>query len=178
MFTQSSRRAIGVVAIGALGLVGVGSAQDMRSSGSDVMTQLLAEVRALRTEITRTAGASMRMQLLIGRLSLQEQRIDVLNRHATEVQARLAAAMRMRQETVDQLTIMQTGAVPGDELRSIEDGIGPFRNRLSEQEQQERVLQAQLAELSSTILMEQGRWKEFNGQLELLERALPTSAQH
>ena len=53
-------------------------AQGARPEPSD-MAALLAEVKGLRAEINEAASGSMRMQLLVARLSLQEQRITALS---------------------------------------------------------------------------------------------------
>ena len=42
------------------------------------MEELLAEVRSLRSEIRRASDTSIRAQLLVARLQVQEQRINTL----------------------------------------------------------------------------------------------------
>lgn len=43
---------------------------------ADVLTQLLTEVRGLRAAMEHMASSGPRVQLALGRLQLQEQRID------------------------------------------------------------------------------------------------------
>ena len=88
-------RAIGVGGVSVVALVGVVSAQAMRTAGTDGMDQLLSEVRGLRAELTQATGTSMRMQLLLARLSLQEQRITVLSRQSSELQQQLTTVARI-----------------------------------------------------------------------------------
>src|SRR4029077_13444243 len=47
---------------------------------------LLTEVRALRAELNQAAGASIRTQLLVARLTLQEQRINTISKQLADVQ--------------------------------------------------------------------------------------------
>jgi TonB family protein len=61
-------------------------AQAPQGSPEPDVPELLVEVRALRAEVNRAAGASMRMQLLLARLTLQEQRITSLGRQTAEAQ--------------------------------------------------------------------------------------------
>ena len=70
------------------------SAQAARPPEPLAVNELLAEVRGLRAEINQAAGSSLRMQLLIGRLQLQEQRTFTVAKQLTDVQDRLAAARR------------------------------------------------------------------------------------
>jgi len=62
------------------------------------LDDLLSEMRGLRADLAQTGSASMRMQLLTARLTLQEQRIAVLSHQRADLLARLAAAERERVE--------------------------------------------------------------------------------
>src|ERR1051325_6702667 len=72
----------------------VASAQADRRAAT--LDDLLIEIRGLRADLGQAASASMRMQLLVARLSLQEQRITVLSRQLTDVQSQLGTAVRER----------------------------------------------------------------------------------
>jgi chromosome segregation ATPase len=180
MMTQSLWRAIGIAVVTAVALVGVAYAQAGRSSGADGMDQLLSEVRALRAELKQASAASMRMQLLVARLSLQEQRIAALSRQSTDLQEQLATATQERSSTAEQLSRMtqalQGAVVPTEQQRDMEIEIASFKGRLAEQEQRELRLQTQFDQLSRTIFSEQSRWTEFNQRLDDLERSLPATA--
>jgi hypothetical protein len=176
MVNQSRYRAIGIAVLIAVALAGVVSAQATRNSSSDPMEQLLSEVRGLRAELTQAAGASMRMQLLLARLSLQEQRITTLNRQSSELQQQLTDATRDRSMTVQHLeqltTAIQNNAVPAPAQKDAEYEISALKTRVAEQQQEEQRLQNQFAEISRVIAAEQGRWMEFNSRLDELERSL------
>jgi len=76
-------------------LVGIGSvlfAQGTCPLDGSAQDALVAEVRALRAEINQVAGAGIRMQLLVARLQLQEQRVFTVARQLTDAQNALAAS--------------------------------------------------------------------------------------
>src|SRR3954468_23562844 len=77
----------------------VGSVQARQSVADDGGTALLQEVRAMRGELRDAAANSMRAQLLVARLSLQEQRLTVLHRELVEFRGQLAAGTRDQAET-------------------------------------------------------------------------------
>ena len=68
---------------------------------NDAVAALVVEVRALRTELSQVASASVRSQLLVTRVQLQEQRLMHLDRQRAEVAAKLAEAEKMRATLVD-----------------------------------------------------------------------------
>jgi chromosome segregation ATPase len=160
---------IGVLAVAA-------SAQATRATNADGMDQLLSEVRGLRAEVAQAAGASMRMQLLLARLSLQEQKIAVLNRQASELQRQLTNLSRDRgtnSEHFERLTTaLGSAEIPANERSQVNFEISLLKTRIAEQEQEEQRLQAQAAEVSDVIAAEQGRWMDFNRRLDELERSL------
>ena len=70
---------------------------------SDTSAALLAEVRALRSEIAAAVSASQRAQLLVARVQLQEQRIIYFDRRRAEVAVRVAAAAAQAAEVVSRM---------------------------------------------------------------------------
>ncbi|MCM3878834.1 MAG: hypothetical protein ND807_01885 [Vicinamibacterales bacterium] len=180
MMSQSLSRTMAFAGLGAVALAGVVYAQSARLPNTDGMDQLLTEVRGLRAELSQASAASMRMQLLVARLSLQEQRIAALARQATEVQDHLAGATQEKNATSEQLTrltaALQGASLPADQQREFEFELASSRSRLVEQAQRELRLQTQFDQISATIVSEQSRWTEFNARLDELERALPAPA--
>lgn len=176
MLNRTWYRAIGAAVLIAVALAAVVSAQATRNSSADPMDQLLSEVRGLRAELTQAAGASMRMQLLLARLSLQEQRITTLNRQSSELQQQLTDATRDRSMTVQHLeqltTAIQNNTVPAPAQKDAEYEISALKTRVADQQQEEQRLQNQFAEISRVIAAEQGRWMDFNSRLDELERSL------
>ena len=82
-----------VLAVTAVAAAGAGSAAGTRAQASpDVLGALLVEVRGLRAAMEQMASAGPRVQLALGRLQLQEQRVITLLRQNADVRDRLATA--------------------------------------------------------------------------------------
>lgn len=149
------------------------SAQTERKAAT--LDDLLGEMQGLRADLGRTAHATMRMQLLIARLSLQEQRIAVLANQRADVSARLAAAVRERVEIETRVKNLQN-AIPGASLQQREEIEGALKGEsqlLSQRLEAERQLGLQETDLTGMIESERGRWQDFNVRLDELERSLP-----
>jgi len=83
MFKQRLFRTAGVAGVVLIGIAAVVAGQSARVAPSTTtasLDDLLAEVRELRAEIHQAAGASIRTQLLVARLQLQEQRLNAVFR--------------------------------------------------------------------------------------------------
>src|SRR4051795_1831311 len=70
-----------------------GAAEQSRPAGpqADVLPALLVEVRGLRAAMEQMAAAGPRVQLALGRVQLQEQRINTLIRRLDEAHAAVVA---------------------------------------------------------------------------------------
>jgi chromosome segregation ATPase len=112
--------------------------------GPATLDDVLVELRGIRADLAETSSASVRSQVLVARLQLQEQRINGLMRQISDVQNQLAGARQQAQ--------------------------GPEGARLQQMIQE---LGNQEAELSHQLTMEQARWMEFSDRLDALERSLP-----
>ncbi len=86
---MSARRWSVIIGLGlfAVGSVTSGHAQ---TAAPSAMEALLGEVRGLRAEVHQAAGASIRTQLLVARLSLQEQRLNGVAKQLADVQTQRA----------------------------------------------------------------------------------------
>ena len=73
----------------------------------DVLDSLLIEVRALRGAIEQMASASGRIQLVMGRLQIQEQRVSTLSRQLLELRQSVAAAERQRAQLESQVADLE-----------------------------------------------------------------------
>jgi predicted nuclease with TOPRIM domain len=143
----------------------------------EVLSALLVEVRGLRAAMEQLAGAGPRVQLAMGRLQLQEQRVNTLLRRLDEVRASLTTVERdadqMRQG-VQQME--QSLQMPADDKmppkHQIEQEINAFRSRLARHDAEMQRLQAEESTLTQQVALEQGRWSDINKSLDDLERAL------
>ena len=175
---MTKSRALAVMAVISL-LTGIGGAlytQGPRPR-ADLALQdaLVTELRALRADIGQIARTSIRTQLLVARLQLQEQRILTVDRQLMEVQNLLPT---VRQE----LTAEQTRAKQFEEMasqtpdeaerRAIQQQIPMVKAQLGQKQRQEQELRVQEAELATTVTGEQARWSDLSDRLDELERSL------
>ena len=137
---------------------------------ADAMHALVAEIRGLRTDLNRVAGSSIRSQLLVGRLQLQEQRILTLSRQIGEVQKDIASASQVR--VVMETEIKNMEEAEGEEGEQARKAAAHLRPQLTQHEQREQQLRSQESTLSVLIAEEQARWIDLSSRLDELERAL------
>ena len=166
------------VGIGVLVVVGLVAAS-AQSSRPATLDDLVVEVRGLRAELTQAASASMRMQLFVARLSLQEQRITSLSRQLTDVQRELADVTRLRESTAFQLKGAEKAPpadLPADQIKEYQEHMARVKATFVQHQQREQLLRNQEIEIAAMIATEQSRWQEFNGRLDDLERSLPSSS--
>jgi hypothetical protein len=166
------------------------SAQAPTGPPSAGIPELLDEVRALRAEVNRAAGASMRMQLLLARLTLQEQRVAAAGRELVAVQGSLSASMRERSETESEMGRLKdepfaaympfAASVPPEVRRQMELAVQRQLTVLKDQHQQQLAREQELrnhgSELLALVSAEQARWTDFNARLDELERSIPASS--
>jgi len=143
---------------------------------ASTQTELLTEVRLLRQAIESLTGVNARVQIVFGRLQLQEQRTS-------------SAAQRFDQAREASAKYAQEIAGMTDHLKELEATINDNRRKPEEIEQarmestmmsrqlermdQERLrLVANETDAANTLNQEQGRWSDLNRQLEELERLL------
>lgn len=159
-----------------IGLTLVPAAAHAQAPVVDPIRELLVEVRALRIAMERSATVGARIQLLVARVQLQEQRIAELSRRAAAVRDELSKMDMGIAQFADQLIDMQA---------ALDRGISDPKQRV----QMERELEHLKAEqarpnkrrqdllneeslLSQQLAADQGRWSDVNGQLDELERSL------
>jgi len=171
---------IGVIGVG---MVALGAAVPGRTqtTGPSTMEALLGEVRGLRAEVHQAAGASIRTQLLVARLSLQEQRINGVAKQLTDVQTQRAAIQGQVAQFDQRFTqleeLLRSPSTPPDQRRQFEQEFesmklvrGDIRQRLQRLVNQDSALGTQLAS-------EQSRWTEFNDRLDQIEREIAAALQ-
>jgi chromosome segregation ATPase len=113
-------------------------------SGPASLDDVVAELRGIRADLAETSSASVRSQLLVARLQLQEQRISGLTRQRADIQNQIGLARQQAQ---------------GADFSRMQQLIQDLAN--------------QEEDLNHQIGVEQGRWAEFSDRLDTLERSLP-----
>ncbi len=163
---------IGVV-VAACGVVAVSlAAQGTREP--DVLPALLTEVRGLRQAIEQMAAAGPRVQLALGRLQLQEQRLNTMIRRLESIRDSVAGAKKEATAQESQLAGFEKmfKDQPPDEGNPLRQMMEGLRKAIEASGAEVQRLQVEEAQLQEQIAAEQGRWSEINRTLEDLERAL------
>jgi len=175
---MSAKRWLVIVGIGWLA-VGSFTSGQAQTPAPAVMDALLAEVRGLRAEVQQAAGASIRTQLLVARLSLQEQRINGVAKQLADAQTQRAAMegptaqfdqrfRKLEEALRDPSTRPEDHRQFEQEFESMKLVRADMRQRLQRLVSQESTFSAQLA-------TEQSRWMEFNDRLDQIEREIAAS---
>lgn len=142
----------------------------------DLSKELLAEVRGLRVAMEQLASAGPRVQLMFGRLQLQEQRINEQIRKADVVRAQLAKSQEEEAQQRGQIQrfeeALQRGNLPADERKDLEESLPGMRKHLTRLVAEVQKFQVEEANLSSLISAEQNRWSDINRMLDELDRTL------
>lgn len=167
------RRTLALVSIGSvliLTSLGTSIVARQASAQPDVLGALLVEVRGLRAAMEQLASAGPRVQLSMGRLQLQEQRITMLVRRTDEMRDRRTAVelelSAKKQEIADlEESLRKEGMQPEAHVKGLRAEVAQILRRL-------QGLQNEEAALGQEIATEQGRWSEINQRLEELDRAL------
>ena len=170
------RSAAAVVAFVTLIVVAFVARVPAQQTQAPLQTELLAEVRLLRQAIESLAGTNARVQIVFGRLQLQEQRMQ-------------AAAARLEMTRMPALSINQRAADAANRYKELEESIAENRakpEQLDDMRRELRALRGEIdqieaervrlqtaeADAAANLNLEQGRWSDLNRQLEELERTL------
>ena len=145
-------------------------------SHQDTLAALFVEVRGLRAAMEQMASVGPSIQLAMGRLQLQEQRINTLVRRADGLHEALALAHKQAAALQDRL---------GNAQRELEGDTAPewqshlqrevlplLKQELARATAEIQRLQTEESEAASQVASEQARWAEINQRLEDLDRAL------
>jgi hypothetical protein len=137
---------------------------------------LLTEVRLLRQAIEALAGTGSRIQLVFGRLQLQEQRTTAAVRRLTDARSTLASHATSMSAVANRLSALESASnnasAPAEEVRAMQDMIAHYKSELGRLEAERVRLAAEEADAAQTLSMEQSRWSDLNRQVEDLERVL------
>ena len=156
------------------GLGGSLAAQGTRTQEPDVLSALLTEVRGLRRALEDMGTAGPRVQLALGRLQLQEQRVNTMVKRLETLRDAIAKAegeVSSQQGQVDSFLKMFKSQNPNEE-NPMAGMVEGFKKAIANGALEVQRLQAEEALLQQQIAAEQGRWAEINRAMEDLERAL------
>jgi hypothetical protein len=173
MMTKLRSRA-GTAAVTAIAALVGGAILSAQAPPAPVSTgdELLKEVRAMRGELNKVLTVSVRTQLLVARLQLQEQRIDSIARQLADAREKLTAAEPGRALIAAQVKMFegatQNGAGGGDDQSFLE----PLLKMFAEAEKGTLELKGRSVSLEALLASELARWSEFNSRLDEVEKEL------
>ena len=171
------RAAVAIVLIAAMATGAAVSARQRAATTSDeALPALLAEVKGLRAAMEQIASAGPRVQLFVGRLQLQEARINGMTRRLDTVRDSLAATQARYENTRQQVKDLETAIAENREglppRAEVESMLKAERNEMAAAKTAVDRLAAEDAQLVQDLTVEQGHWTDINQRLDELERAL------
>jgi hypothetical protein len=131
------------------------------------LDDVVVEVRALREDLRQMAESSLRAQLLVARLQVEEQRINGLAKQLSDTEQQIRGLEGARNPWLSQMLkeFDKEPREPGEP-----DMFAGVRAQLEKIENGDPALTERQASLSRMLAEEQARWMSFNTQLEALER--------
>jgi predicted nucleic acid-binding Zn-ribbon protein len=141
-----------------------------------LQTELLTEVRLLRQSIELLAGTNARVQIVFGRLQLQEQRTATAARRLDELRNAVAAISIRAAEMGDRIKELEETAndsrLKPEQFEAMRAELTMARRELSRIDAERARVMAEETEAAGALNQEQGRSSDLNRQLDELERAL------
>jgi hypothetical protein len=173
MYRRQVLGASAVLLIVSCAMVGRYSVQAQSATAPDnVLPALLAEVKGLRAAMEQMSSAGPRVQLFVGRLQLQETRMNGMIRRLDTVRDTLGTARRDLDRAKGTLKMLSGPPEPGVP----QDDLGPMINGLKQEVAAAQAtvdrLAAEESQLTQDLAAEQARWIDINQRLDELERAL------
>ena len=159
------------------GLAAAVGAQSARPAAT--LDDLLAETRALRTDLNRAVAAGIRAQLLATRLSVHEQRIKNVGDRIAEAQRALAGATSERRARIAHLTQLQdlrrSGNYPAGQIGDVDEMLTRLSQDVEQSTSDVQALRDTEQDLRRTLAAEQNLWGDTSSRLDELERSLPVA---
>jgi DNA repair ATPase RecN len=168
----------GVVLVAGIAIRAASPADQSRPTmtSDDALTALLVEVRGLRAAMEQMAAAGPRVQLALGRVQLQEQRINNLIRRLEELRVSATAAQAnydhvqdVSRAVEDALRAPQADGPPVEQLKEQQASVPRELARAAATLQRARSDQASV---EAELVSEQARWTDLNGRMEAIEATL------
>ena len=133
---------------------------------------MLAELRAMRADINERLEANIRVQLLLGRLTLQEQRTNTVVRQLADVSEKLRTH-ELTKVQIEAGTKM-FGFDPNKPVDEKDDNflVSILKSQTEQLAKTDTELRQQHAELTAVLAQDQARWATLNAQLVEIERML------
>jgi hypothetical protein len=155
--------------------------QTAAGESDDVLPALLVEVRGLRAAIEQMASAGPRVHLALGRVQLQEQRVNALVRRLEESRGVAVAAQAQHDNEVEAIQSIDnaignsTPGIPtpgGPSIEMLRRQQAVHRRQLADAAATLRRANAEEAAIATDLANEQARWTDLNQRMEALEAKL------
>jgi chromosome segregation ATPase len=142
----------------------------------DVLPALLTEVRGLRAAMEKMASAGPRVQLALGRVQLQEQRINTLIRRLDEVRTAVAAAQGhydgLQERARHTEAALRNPRADGPPIEHLKVEVEAMPRQVAQALAKLQQVMADEASMAADLANEQARWTDLNRQMETLEATL------
>jgi chromosome segregation ATPase len=142
-------------------------------SNTATMQALLSEVRQLRRTVEKTLSLSPRIQLILQRAQVQEQKVSRISQQLDEVRQQIAAQTARQTNFAERLAkVEQDISAETDAKRraQLEDERGTLKRIVANGPDPQ--LRARESELANSLETEQAVLNEFNEKLDALERQI------
>jgi len=159
----------------AAGWGGTVAGQAPAGQEQDLTAALLVEVRGLRQAMERMASSGPRIQLALGRLQLQEQRVNTMLRRHDDIKARIASTetqLGQMSDSQGRLDDELRRTTNPDEREQFEQEARMIKSMVERLTTELQSLQAEEIAVAQAVASEQSRWMDINARLEALEREL------
>jgi chromosome segregation ATPase len=153
---------------------GVAVSRSQAPESPSILPALLTEVRGLRAAMEQMASAGPRVQLALGRLQLQEQRLSMLLMKQDATRGSLAGTQQQLAQHQGRLADLEENkeSPNADVRRQTEEMITAIKREIATTSSEVQRLIAEESSISAEVASEQARWNELNQRLEELERTL------
>jgi chromosome segregation ATPase len=176
MTGRSARFLLPLTLLALGGLAGtLASPRVLTAQQPDLLPALLAEVRGLRIAMEQMASAGPRVQLAMGRLQLQEQRVNTLLRRLDSIREELRTAETQLREAGQQQASIEGAlrlASSPERQTQLEWELSALKTGMTRINGDYQRLLGEESATTQELATEQARWSEINQRLEELDRTL------
>ena len=148
------------------------------SADSRTLEALLEEVRQLRQDLRTTTAATVRAQILVHRVEMQEAAVARLSQKVEGAQARLAESQSAQQRTTDQIRAFEKrkeSTSDSREEQQLEQALESLKRNLQQFDRELQQRQEKANEAEQQLRAEQDKLSELENQLERLDKELERS---
>jgi hypothetical protein len=164
------------VLIGILAAASFAAAQQTGASQeANTLQALLKEVHALRIALEQSNQIGPRIQIVLARIQLQEERVRIANRQLQDARDKVGDEKTRRatlEDRIKQFEAQQAHASDNNLRKQLEFDLTEMKAAVERSNVVEQQFRAREAEANSLLLTEQGRWNEANDALATIERLL------